>query len=93
MQDELGTETGMPWGTDTPAGAFRKMLKADPCAYCGRRRGGTIDHIVPRGSGGISAPSLNGTGSCFRCNNMKSDTPLLEFLLNTNNRRELFLDD
>lgn len=70
-------------------------LRHDPCSYCGlrsarkvskkeRRKGlsfpdmMTLDHILPRPE---SRGWDNQTGSCRACNEQKSDTPLLLFLL------------
>lgn len=61
------------------------------CAYCDRKmilasefedKSGlrcTIDHIVPTSKGGTNHPS-NLIGACYRCNNLKGDRPVEEFL-------------
>jgi 5-methylcytosine-specific restriction endonuclease McrA len=55
-------------------------MRKDPCPYCGRRKGGTIDHIIPRGAGGPNSWE-NKTGACLKCNQRKNTTPLLHFLI------------
>ena len=57
----------------------RSVLRADPCAYC-QDTGGTIDHIEPLYRGGRDV-TLNRTGACPRCNNLKDHTPMLLFLV------------
>lgn len=68
--------------------SMKAVVAHDPCAYCGRPRGGTMDHIEPclRGSrhrgGRRNAGSLqNLTAACERCNSTKGATSLLQFLL------------
>jgi 5-methylcytosine-specific restriction endonuclease McrA len=59
--------------------AFRSVLRADPCAYCGRA-GGTVDHITPQSRGGTWRPH-DLTGACAACNAAKDSVDLLPFLL------------
>jgi 5-methylcytosine-specific restriction endonuclease McrA len=59
---------------------LRKVIaRRDPCAFCGGP-GGTIDHVVPRSSGGRNVWS-NVAGACWQCNHDKAAVSLLEFLL------------
>ena len=59
-----------------------RVLKKDPCAYCGNA-GGTLDHIHPRSRFGING-WLNYTGSCQLCNSRKGSRSVLEFLMGMN---------
>lgn len=61
--------------------SYREILLGDPCAYCGRMPGGTIDHIVPRRDQPESVLT-NATGACVGCNGAKGARSLLLFLLN-----------
>ncbi len=38
---------GTPTGGDRHYDAWLRLLRADPCAYCGGP-GGTVDHVEPR---------------------------------------------
>ena len=58
---------------------YRKVLKADPCAYCGGQSD-SIDHIVPIAEGGEDGWE-NYTGACRRCNAVKQALPLLVALI------------
>lgn len=78
---------GMPMGAplrmdgESHSNAWRRILRADPCAYCGARVSGTVDHVVPRCSGraGVERwPNL--VGACTTCNTSKEATSLLLFL-------------
>jgi 5-methylcytosine-specific restriction endonuclease McrA len=87
---------GTPLGKGYPSGstlrmdgeshrqAWMRLLRADPCAYCGALPSGTVDHIVAK-----SEPSrvlygrnswLNLTGCCPACNTNKATRSLLTFL-------------
>lgn len=57
-----------------------RILRGDPCAYCGSRENITADHITPRAHGGPNAFN-NLTAACYSCNNARRDTPLLHWLL------------
>lgn len=76
--------------TDPPN--WRAVLRRDPCCYCGRlpskRTKGTLDHIVPRASGGPHN-LLNLTGCCRDCNNAKANDSLLGFLISGGMGRSL----
>jgi hypothetical protein len=64
----------------TSVAEFRRVLRRDPCAYCGStdsRR--TVDHIQPRCIGGGDEPE-NLTAACQSCNSSKQRSPLLLFL-------------
>lgn len=69
--------------------AYAKLLRGDPCSYCGGP-GGTIDHIrplsghplLPPQGGGIGKQNWqNYTSACLSCNREKGVRGLLEFLL------------
>lgn len=68
---------GLRFGA-TQKGAFKAMLRADPCAYCDRPVSGTLDHIVPQVTGGRSGENL--VGACAACNVEKAHRTLLMFL-------------
>lgn len=57
----------------------RNVLARDRhrCAYCDKRRGATMDHIVPRSRGGAHRWE-NVVASCRKCNNTKDDKLLSE---------------
>lgn len=62
---------------------WQRLLRLDPCAYCGRE-GGTVDHIEPRtplidyrGISGSPHSWTNLTGACDRCNSSKGHKNLL----------------
>lgn len=72
--------------TGVNRGTYARMLRRDPCAYCGNafgRNERAIDHIHPRSLGGVNDWS-NYTGACEFCNGLKLDDSLLEFLLRLN---------
>lgn len=63
--------------------AWARIIRADPCAYCGGS-GGTVDHIEPKsrsviGLGGAHCWA-NFIGSCSRCNGRKATISCLEML-------------
>jgi hypothetical protein len=66
---------------DGPNVDWKAVLRADPCAYCGKP-GGTVDHIVPRPARPPARPGgwWNYTGACERCNVKKGRLPFLLFL-------------
>lgn len=59
---------------------YRAALRRDPCAYCGTRPSGGIDHIEPKSTIGID-DWTNYTACCRRCNSTKRTLPLLAALL------------
>lgn len=90
----LSDQPGHPLGSGMPMGltlrldgeshhnALLRILRGDPCAYCGSRISGTVDHVVPKSTGqrGVERwPNL--VGACAECNRRKSSMPLLLFLL------------
>lgn len=92
----LRDDAGTPLGGGMPSGrplrtdgerhhdAWLRLLRLDPCAYCGRARGGTVDHVEPRsrtarGLGGAHSWT-NVVGACEPCNGRKADRSLLWFL-------------
>lgn len=66
---------------------YSKILKKDPCIFCGRVTKMTVEHIHPRASGG-SNHWANLGASCATCNGDKSDYSLLGFLLVQNLTRD-----
>jgi 5-methylcytosine-specific restriction endonuclease McrA len=64
---------------ETSKKAWRSVLLADPCAYCGAPSV-EIDHIVPTVTG-IGSDSLdNLIGSCRPCNRRKKSRTFLSLL-------------
>ncbi len=58
---------------------YVKILRRDPCAYCGAPCE-HIDHIIPFADGGITE-WINLAPACAACNHRKSRQALLTFLL------------
>lgn len=98
-RDFTRDDTDYPLGPGFPLGrslredgeshrqAWMRILRADPCAYCGRAPAGTADHIEPqrgnrkpRGEGGAHT-WLNLAGACEACNSSKGSELLLDFLM------------
>lgn len=96
MDEYLRDDPGSPLGVGMPSGrtmrldgeshreAWMRVLRYDPCALCGRRPAGTLDHIEPqskraRGLGGAHS-WLNYSGLCFRCNGSKGSRSLLNVM-------------
>lgn len=65
------------------AESYIRALLNDPCAYCGKRPAGAVDHIEPTSLGG-SDGFANLVGCCSSCNPAKSNKPLLLFLAHRN---------
>lgn len=95
LRDDAGTPLGVGYPSGSPLRfdgeshheAWRRICRVDPCAYCGARWSGTLDHIEPqrgarpaRGLGGVHT-WLNYAGACERCNNAKRSRPMLLWLL------------
>jgi hypothetical protein len=90
----LADQPGHPLGVGVPLGAtlrmdgeshsnaWRRILRSDPCAYCGAPISGTVDHVEPRHTrrNGVER-WINLVGACSRCNGSKAAKPLLLFLL------------
>lgn len=88
------TDAGHPLGRGMPRGrslredgeshreAWMRLIRLDPCAYCGRRPASTIDHIIPSSKArpGEGHNWLNYTAACEPCNRSKEDMPLLVYL-------------
>lgn len=81
---------GMPTGRSLRADGethrqwWMRIVREDPCAYCGRRPAGTLDHIEPQ-SRSARVPGGchwwgNYTGACQSCNGSKGAGDLLLFL-------------
>lgn len=63
---------------------MRRVLRCDPCSYCGRHEpylgwAPHVDHIVPASAGGPDHWT-NYTAACLACNSSKHDEPLILFL-------------
>ena len=82
---------GMPMGRtlrsdgDTHGEAWMRVLRADPCAYCGARKDYeemSVDHVVPQTKRipGEIHTWRNWVGACQRCNGAKRSHDLLDFL-------------
>lgn len=66
--------------------AYVRILRRDPCGYCGRSPAGTIDHIVPlvntrERERGLLKRWPNLGAACELCNGSKADQSLLAFLV------------
>lgn len=59
---------------------FRKQILEDwgCCAYCGRAKPTTLDHVVPKAKGGATIKS-NLIAACGACNLEKSSQPWFEW--------------
>ena len=66
-------------GDQTTTDAYARVLRADPCSFCGRPAT-DIDHIDAISRGGAHAWE-NLTAACRACNMSKYSEPLLTFLL------------
>lgn len=66
-------------GMDAETVLYAEALLHDPCSYCGAQSK-TIDHIVPVAHGGANHWS-NLTASCFKCNQSKRTSPMLQWWL------------
>lgn len=64
---------------DPATADYVRIIKQDPCSYCGGP-GGTRDHVIPTAAGGPNRWE-NYTGACLSCNVGKNDKPLLTYLL------------
>lgn len=88
LRDDPGTPLGSSGRTmredgDTHREAWARVIRRDPCSYCGGP-GGTLDHIEPRarrarGIGGVHSWT-NFTGACGACNSSKSARGMLGYL-------------
>jgi 5-methylcytosine-specific restriction endonuclease McrA len=92
LRDYDEDHPGHPLGRGMPPGApfrldeshtdgWQRVVRADPCAYCGSRPAGTVDHIVPRSEGRYGLHGwTNFAGACESCNGSKDSESLLAFL-------------
>lgn len=77
-----------PYRLPVRPGTWEAMVRADPCAFCGRRPAGEVDHIVPRRRN-LTSPGVvkgenafsNSAAACRDCNDAKGTQSLLLFLL------------
>ena len=77
---EVFHEPTQMWRGESHLMAWERILRYDPCAFCGAA-GGTVDHIIPRCLGlPLTNSWTNIVGSCQRCNERKSAKALLAFL-------------
>jgi 5-methylcytosine-specific restriction endonuclease McrA len=74
------TIVDVPRVLDTRGTTYRRVLRADRCAY-GDHAGGTVDHITPRSSLRQPEGARNLTGACEACNSDKGALSLLLYLL------------
>ncbi len=74
------------------AHAYVKILRSDPCVWCGGE-GGTIEHVTPRSEVGIRSVHDEGlsrdnwqnlASACYECNQRRDRIPLLQYLIKTN---------
>lgn len=67
---------------DLASSVKNTLPKDDICPYCGKLLGETphADHIYPVAKGGLSTPS-NMVYVCARCNSLKRDMTLREFII------------
>jgi 5-methylcytosine-specific restriction endonuclease McrA len=69
---------------ETHLGAWSRIVRNDPCSFCGRA-GGTADHIVPQDPL-VPDPAygkytwFNLAGACESCNASKGNSDLITFL-------------
>jgi len=56
---------------------FERLFPGMPCFYCGGEPN-SVDHVVPRSRGGKDGKNL--VPCCFRCNQMKGNMTLEEFV-------------
>jgi hypothetical protein len=73
-----GEEYWIEFGTDPDFAGYEKVLRADPCVYCGATSY-ALDHIVARDTGGPDGWD-NRVGICGSCNSSKRDRSVLTFL-------------
>lgn len=57
---------------------FERLFPGESCYYCGDAPN-SVDHIIPRSRGGDDGIG-NLVPCCFRCNQMKSNQTLQEFI-------------
>jgi hypothetical protein len=60
-------------GHSTRFREWSKVLRLDPCAYCGRPLSGTVDHITPHKMDPALDTPENLTGACVSCNGEKGE--------------------
>lgn len=60
--------------------SFKRIVQADPCAFCGRRPPVDADHIVALAEGGENTWE-NLAGVCHGCNASKKNRSVLSVML------------
>lgn len=65
---------------------WREVYRGDVCVYCGGHAPETLDHIVPKSSGGQVCGWSNTAPACRTCNHAKRSLPLLIYLLERQER-------
>jgi len=96
MRIEVFHEPTQMWRGESHSMWWQRVLRADPCSFCGevihysfradewRHGAGTVDHVEPKSQPirGIGGAHAwtNLAGACSDCNGSKSDKPLLMFL-------------
>ena len=58
-------------------GQFERLFPGMPCFYCGGEPN-SVDHVIPRSRGGRDGKNL--VPCCFRCNQMKGNQTIEEFI-------------
>lgn len=81
---EVWHEPSQMWRGESHLMAWERIVRWDPCSYCGRSYAGTVDHIEPKTLPvrGIS-PAFswaNLAAACESCNGCKGRKSLLTFL-------------
>lgn len=56
---------------------FERLFPGMPCFYC-KGQPNSVDHVIPRSRGGMAGKNL--VPCCFRCNQMKGNMTLEEFV-------------
>jgi 5-methylcytosine-specific restriction endonuclease McrA len=83
LREEVFHEPTQAWRGESHLMAWERIIRADPCSYCGAEAG-TIDHVEPRsrpvrGLGGAHSWA-NVVAACESCNGRKATRSLLTFL-------------
>ena len=79
LRKDAAKRRALVGGRNREASDYVRILRSDPCSYCGRESS-VIDHIDALASGGEHRWD-NLTAACRSCNARKRTRPLLTFLL------------